>query len=143
MTTEKEIDQQIDNDKQKFYNAPYNGSILPAGLLELFKKAYFTLPTKAHSLSPSKVRDIMSKPFENLLTNSDVGIIVNVLNVVPANQLYPSLEEALERQQELAFLSRDYNKVVDELTVSLMKKKARLMQLGGVVPTTKHLVTNK
>lgn len=130
MTSEREIDQQINNDLNRFYSSVFDGE-LPDDLLDRFKKSLMALAPASTKYNSEAVKKIISKRV-NELSFMDVGLIINAVFAVPFEKVYNSIEEAIDKNMELELIREKYNKSVDDMQQSLTKKKNTLMKLSGI-----------
>jgi len=136
MTQEQQIDQQIQKEFDSFNNAKYDSDPLPKDFIERFKKAVFKLPVKAHQLSCDTISKIVAKKVKDL-TNLDVPVIINAVQLLPMCDLYDSLEEALVKTKEIEEIKIGYNIMVQKLNHAMSEKRQTLLNLSGVKPPLK------
>lgn len=130
MTTEVEINKQLEGDYNRFYAAVFDGE-LPSDLIERFKKALMALAPAATKYNSEVVKKIILKRV-NELSVMDVGVIVNAVFAVPFEKVYNNIEEALDKNIELELIRESYNKAVEDIKVKLGKKKITLMNIAGI-----------
>ena len=135
MTTEKQIDEQIQGDYARFYNKIYDGE-LPEDLIELFKKAFMALSPNTHQYHANKVKEMGAKSVRDL-TNLELGMVINLIVSVPPERLYKTFDESVDNILRIEVIRKQYNEIVDKMNQELGKKKERLMGLSGVVRSTK------
>lgn len=132
-STQKQIETQINQDYEKFYNDIYKSEIpTPENFIELFKKAIIALPSFAHKINFHKVQVIASKKVEQL-TVGDVHEIVKVVLNVPLEKLYEghTFDSAVLQTIKIEKFVLQYNKDVDDFREKLRMKKDNLLMLSG------------
>ncbi len=130
MTTEHEINEQIQRDYEAYYNSVYQHE-LPDSIYTLFKRAFMALAPEVHQIRTPLLRTLEETP-ANLLTVAQVGIMINVIVKVPLGALFTSYEKAITVYEEIDALKIQYNKEVDDLQRKINLKKQTLMKLGGI-----------
>lgn len=130
MTTEVEINKQLEGDYNRFYAAVFDGE-LPSDLIERFKKALMALAPAATKYNTEVIKKIISKRV-NELSVMDVGVVINAVFSVPFGKVYENIESALDKNIELELIREKYNKAVDEIKIKLSKKKVTLMNIAGI-----------
>lgn len=131
MTTEKDIQDQLAGDYNRFWNSIYDGKI-PEGLISKFREAlmfHTALSLQAHQ---SVMRELLeTKDYD--LKFLHVGVILNTLFSVPFNAIFFSPEEAMDSIIEYKEIEIEFNKRVEKRSKELEAKRQRLLTLSGVV----------
>lgn len=132
MTTQREIDEQIQKDYNALYLRPYDGEIaLPIDLIERYKRALMGIAPSTHQTHASRMKEMITKPM-NELTWVEVGAIINIIQSVPFKEMYDSIEEALEKVQYLEIFRVGYNNTIAALDKKMVIKKKKLMEISGL-----------
>lgn len=134
MTTEKEISEQIDRDYNKFWYSTYDAA-LPTDIMYKFRQAIMFQNVQQLQGNPQVLRDLLDTKEEDLKF-VHVGIIINTLFSIPFNTIYDSPEQALESVIELKQIEVEFNKLVHKRTQEIERKRARLLELGGITGKT-------
>lgn len=134
MTTEKEISEQIDRDYNKFWYSAYDAA-LPSDMMYKFRQAIMFQNVQQLQGNPQVLRDLLDTKEEDLKF-VHVGIIINTLFSIPFNTIYDSPEQALEAVMELKQIEIEFNKLVQKRTQEIERKRAGLLELGGITGKT-------
>jgi hypothetical protein len=137
MTTEKEINDQIQGDYNKFWNSPYEGK-MPDSIMYRFRTALMFHNAKSLQAPPSVMRKLIEKK-EYDLNFVEVGVIINTMFAVPFNCMYETPEQAIDETIECKEIEIEFNKLVDKRTQELERKRARLLQLSGITKDTAQM----
>ena len=131
MTTETEINQQIDLEFKKWNDAVYEGDKLPNDIMEIFKKAIFRLAPASHRIPADVIKKLAKTKVEDL-TNMEVALVLNQISAVPLSGLYKDLFEALAKTAKIETIKMSYNLMVKNLNEVMEEKRQRLLKLSGV-----------
>lgn len=137
MTTEKDINEQINKDVQRFHEAAYQGG-LPQKFVDYFRKAIMMIPPAAHKIGMDRIKIMTERRIDDI-PFLEVGTMINmIISSMPVN-LYESLEEYLEINAEFEKIREDYNKAASEFEEKIYKKRAKLMDIAGLSRNTAQL----
>lgn len=143
--SEKEINEQLGNDFDKFLYTPYKGAVVvPKNIIDLFKKAILGLPSFSHKINFLKIKAIASKK-PNELTNTDLNDVIKVLLNSSLQKLYPDLsfDKVIEQSIQMDKFVIAYNEHVEKFKKQLEEKKATLQLLiNGLPKNGMRIVTN-
>ena len=124
---EQQVNQQLNDELLSFYNTLYTRPV-PSGFVQLFKDAVFHSAPISHQIHIKKVRAILSRK-ENELLTGEIGIMTNTINAAPMDWLYADFNLAMDTHEKIEQLTIDYNSDVTVFKQSLEKKRNTLMQL--------------
>lgn len=130
MTNEQEINAKIDAEYKKWNDSLFELEPLPKDFIERFKKAIFKLPAKTHQLSTVTINKVIKKKVKEL-TNLDVPIIINAIQLLPMCDLYSSLEEGLIKTKEVEDIKIGYNIMVQKLNTEMETKRQNMLTLSN------------
>ena len=133
MTTEQQIEKQLNDELVKFQNGIYSGKVeVPKNIIELFKKGVMSMPAFSHRINFNKVKVIASKkPSE--LTYADLNDVVKVvLNTVLAVN-YDNFDTAVKENIKIEKFVLCFNENVDDFKEKLKMKKTTLKSLASPV----------
>lgn len=131
MTSENEINDQIEReDIVPYLNKVYDG-VIPDSLVEQFRVAMMHLPPTAHKYSMEDV-ETMSLRRHDEVTNRELGLILNVVFSIPFASMYETLEEGIEKTKVFEKIKDAYNKSTAAFQRKCDAKRNRLLQLSGV-----------
>lgn len=131
--TEQEINNQLNDEYDKFLYEKYSGKVsVPLNILELFKTAIVYIPSFAHKITYTKVKAISTTQVGKL-TNTDLNDIVKVVLNTPMRELYPDLsfEKITEKGIEMDKFVVSYNASVEDFKQKLNQKKEVLKNLSS------------
>lgn len=134
MTTENEINEQINRDVDAYNHKIYDGFI-PTGFMDKFKKALMVTPVGTHQFNMDFIKRLIAKR-EDEVTVIEVGMIINLLFLTPPHMIFDSLEEYIDTIIEFSKLSDEYNKKNKEFENKIIMKRERLLKLSGVINST-------
>ena len=134
MTSESEINQQIEGDYNKFWFSVYD-DLLPSSVMYRYRQAVMFQNATNLQAAPTVLRELLDTKEEDLKF-VHVGIILNTIFSTPFNAIYDSPEEALEAVIEFKQIEVKFNKSVEKRAQELERKRARLMELGGITGKT-------
>lgn len=134
MTKAEDIDAQVQNDYNRFWNSVYD-AVLPSGIMYLFRQAIMHHNARSLQGNPKVLRDLLDTKEEDLKF-VHVGIILNTIFPVPFNAIFDSPEQALDALIEYKEIEVAFNKLVDKRAQELERKRARLMELSGITGKT-------
>lgn len=140
MTTEQEINKKIDAEYKAWNDALFDLEPLPKDFIERFKKAIFKLPAKAHQLSTDTINRIVNKKVKDL-TNLDVPIIINAIQLLPMCDLYDTLEDGLTKTKQIESIKIGYNIMVQKLNNEMETKRKNMLTLSNPNSQSLKLVT--
>lgn len=135
MTTEKEIDQQLDREVQAWYNKVYDGKPLPERFIEMFKKALMYVAPANHKYNMLAIKKMISQRSDEV-TMVEVGMMINLIYSTPFDKLYSTPEEGVETTMLFDEIRREYNEIGAKFEGMMMKKRETLLRLSGVTKTT-------
>src|SRR6187402_2936340 len=128
MTTQRDIDEQIQKEYNSFYQKVYDGEIaVPSDLIVRFRKALMAIAPNLHQIHANRMRALVDKP-ANELTWVEVGAVINVIQAVAFREVYDDIDEAVEKTQGLEVLRVGYNSTVAALDKKLAAKKKKLQE---------------
>ncbi len=128
--TQQQIDKQVQDDLDKFYNSEYAGKVeIPDNIIELFKKGYMAMPSFAHKVLGLKVKALASRQPKELL-NGDVKDIVKIIMNVSPDKLYGNFEDAVASHIQLERFFLAFNNHVSDFEQKLIQKKTVLTDLS-------------
>jgi len=135
MTTQEQIQQQLNDEYAIFINKKYDGNGKPPeNLIEIFKKAIKAMPPFSHKLNFNKVKIIANSNVKDLDNGMMNDIIKTILNA-PLEKLYEGdFNEIVDKQIKVEHFTISYNQHIDEFQKRLSMKKATLESLS-VKPT--------
>jgi hypothetical protein len=142
MTDAEKIQQQLNDEYDKFIRTKYNAKVKPPDdLVELFKKAILAMPAYAHKLNFNKVKVIANSRIEDL-DNGMMNDIVKVVLNAPLEKIYgDDFYTAINKHLQVEKFIIDYNAHVDEFQKRLKMKKATLESLS-IKPTNGMRIIN-
>jgi len=123
-----EVNEIIQKEYETFNQSKYTGDKLPADILERLKSAVFCLAPSVHQISSANIKKLLAKKVKDL-TNYEVGHILNLISTVPFKELYSTLEEAVEKNQQIELLKVSYNIVVKGITEAVEEKRKSMLEL--------------
>lgn len=122
-----EIEKQIQDERVKYGSSLYPNPV-PKDLIELFKKALFSVPIG--QMVVKNIRLSLSKKTKEL-TRNEVGLMVNHILKVEPDKLFKDLQTALDKYEELQQLIFDYNIQNSKKEEELTERRLNLYQLSG------------
>lgn len=133
MNTKQQVEQQINQDYDKFVNGSYSGEVtVPINIIKIFMKAILAMPPFAHRINFLKVKSISNKEVKQLLV-SDLNDIMKVLLNTPPEKLYEGDEGTIiEQCIKMDKFVISYNAFVDDFKGKLQLKKDNLLMIAGV-----------
>lgn len=137
MTSEKEIQDQIARDYNKFWYSAYDAE-LPSSLMYRFRQAIMFQNTVSLQAAAPVMKELLNTKEEDLKF-VHVGIIFNTLFSTPFNAIFDSPEEAMDAVIEFKEFEMKYNEVVQKRTQEIERKRVRLLELGGITGKTINL----
>ena len=138
MTTEQKIEQQLQEDFDKFYNKTYDEKIeIPQNIMELFKKGVMSLALYFHKINAYKLKAIASKNYKEL-TYGDLKDMITVILNTPLEKLYDRFEDAVNSQIQFQKFVLCYNNAVDDFNSKLKMKKANLTSISSGIPNNSN-----
>lgn len=138
--TKNEVNSIIDKEFKSFNDALFDLEPLPKDIIERFKVAIFRLPPKAHQLSSETVSKIIAKKVKGI-TNLDVPIIINAIQLLPMCELYKTIEEGLEKTKQIENIKIGYNILVQKLNHEMAVKRENMLKLSSNTQKPLKLVT--
>lgn len=136
MISDQEIQKQINDDYNAYYEKPYDGRLaIPENIIQLFINGVKSLTAWNHKINFHKVKAISSKQI-NQLTIGDLQDIVKII-------LNTRLESLYNIQNDAAFFSAidnyikvekfiiEYNVMDDNFKQNMEMKRTRLKDLSG------------
>ena len=132
MTTEQEIEKQLNAQTLKWNEKIYDGKPLPADFIKIFKRAIFTIPPASHQYNMNKVKKMISQRADEV-TMVEVGMMINVIYSTPPEKIYSSIEEAVDTTLIFDGVREEFNRVSAAFEYSMVGLKTRLMNMSGVV----------
>lgn len=133
---ENEINQKIDAEFKTWNDALFDLEPLPKYFIEMFKTAVFKLPAKAHQLSSMAIEKIMNKKLKEL-TNFEVPVIINAIQLLPMCDFSKDIEEGLKRNKEIENIKIGYNIFVQKFNHEMNTKRENMLKLSN--PTKNSL----
>lgn len=134
MTTEQDINRQVDELYNKFWNSPYEGR-MPANIVSKFREAIMFQTPKTLQSAPAILRELLeAKEYD--LKFVHVGIIINTLYNSPLNTIFYSPEEAMDALVEFIEIEHEYNKIVQKRAGEIEKAREKKMEICGLTPKT-------
>ena len=131
MTSEAEIDNQIQRqDIEPYLNKIYDGFV-SEDIIAQFRVAMMFIPVTAHNYSMKDVKAISYKRPDEI-TNRELGMIINMIYAVPFSSMYSSLEEAIEKTMAYDKIREEYNRNSAAFQRKVEAKRKRLLSLSGV-----------
>lgn len=134
MTTAEDIEKQIQGDYNKFWYSVYDAA-LPSDIMYKFRQAIMFQNVQQLQGNPKVLLELLGTKEEDLKF-VHVGIILNTLFGIPFNTIFESPEEALTAVIEFKEIEIDFNKMVQKRTQEIERKRARLLELGGITGNT-------
>lgn len=129
------IEQQINDELEKFKNEKYSGSVeIPSDILSLFRRGVLSLAPQSHGILASKLKDLYTRNVSEI-TNGELSDIIKIIVNTPLDKLYEDEDffGALDRQQKLEKFILCYNRHVDDFQSKLKMKRATLQSLANGV----------
>ena len=132
MTAQRQVQQQIDQEYNKFVNSNYKGEVaIPKNIIPIFIKAVLAMPPYAHRILFQKIKSIKAKSNDDLLI-SDLNDIVKVLLNTAPDKLYEGSDDTIINDCiQIDNFVRAFNEAVDDFKNKLEIKKANLTSLSG------------
>lgn len=131
MTTEQQIDQQLNDEYNKFMNSKYEGKVeVPENFIDVFKKSVMALAPQFHQININKLHVIANTNDEDLTIDHIHAANKMILNT-PFEKIYDNFYEAMESHSKIQKFIVCYNKVVDDFSEKLKMKKATLQSLSS------------
>jgi hypothetical protein len=130
MMTIEQIDGQLQEEFNRFYQR-LNQKKLPDNFMEMLKKAVMVQSPNQHTINAKTLREMISKKPDSL-TVVEVGIMLNIILSTPIEKMFGSLEEAFDVWEQIDELRKTFNKEVDEIKVTLEKKRVKMMEIAGL-----------
>lgn len=138
MNAQQQIDQQLNDEYNKFYETKYDGKpYVPEEFIELFKKSIISVPPFAHKINFHKIKSISQKKVE-MLTFGDLHEMIKVILNTPLGKLYPEMDESnktfvsvVEKYIKIEKFVIEYNAQVEDFQGKLKMKKQTLQSLAG------------
>ena len=137
MTSEKEIDEQIQRDYNKFWYSVYDKE-LPSAVMYKFREAMMFQNVKTLQAAPKVLQELIGTKEEDLKF-VHVGIILNTLFATPFNAIFDSPEQAMDAVLEYKEIEIEFNELVNKRSQELERKRQRLMELSGITGKTVNL----
>lgn len=138
MNTEQKIEQQLQEDFDKFYNKTYDGDVeVPPNIIELFKKGAMPLALFFHKINAYKLKAIAAKDYREL-TYGDLKDMITVILNAPLEKMYLRFEDAVNNQIQFQKFVLCYNNAVDDFNSKLKMKKVSLLNLSTGVPNNSN-----
>lgn len=129
MTTVDQIDEQIKNDLNRFWQSRYDAHI-PSGLIYRFRTALMFHNARSLQGSIPVMRELIAAKEEDL-SFLQIGIIINTIFNVPFDAMYDSPEQAFDALEELHEIELEYNERVEKNAKTLERKRNKLMEIAG------------
>lgn len=129
------IEQQINDELEKFKNEKYNGSVeIPSDILSLFRRGVLSLAPQSHGILASKLKALYTRHVSEI-TNGELSDIIKIIVNTPLGKLYEDEDffGALDRQQKLEKFILCYNRHVDDFQGKLKMRRATLQSLANGV----------
>lgn len=135
---EREIEQQIDDDVQKYNTSIYDG-FLPQSFIDYFKKSLMVIPPGNHQYNMEKVKDMISRrPDEVRII--EVGMMINLIYACPFRELYDSVEQGIEMTMEFDKVREGFNKTTEDIERKLALKRQTLRKIYGLGSNTANIL---
>lgn len=136
MTTEQEINKQIQEEYNKYRDAPYDGVPLPEEIIRLFKKAMMVVPYDDHKFNMVRVKEICEKGVKDL-TWLEAGMVINFMQKVIPEKVFSSIEKYCEFMIANTFIVSEYNIVTNKWQRNIEAYKDRLRNTSGIIKSSK------
>ena len=133
--TEKEINYQLEEEMNKFYNSVFDVK-LNFDLIAHFKKCVMLLAPQQHKISIHGIKAI-SETEQSKLTIAMLEEVNKIILNVPLEKLYPSFAKALKTQIEIERYIVSFNKHISDFRAKLQMKQATLRSIAD--PSTNNL----
>ena len=133
--TEKEINYQLEEEMNKFYNSVFDVK-LNFDLIAHFKKCVMLLAPQQHKISIHGIKAISETP-QSKLTIAMLEEVNKIILNVPLEKLYPSFAKALKTQIEIERYVVSFNKHISDFQAKLRMKQATLKAIAN--PSTNNL----
>jgi hypothetical protein len=132
MSVQNQVERQLQDEFNKFNNAPYAGKgTIPANLVELFSVGYMGMPVFYHKIQALRVKSIIGKELDEL-NPSDINEIIKVIVNIPPERFFDNIDEALEFYARLDKFLLLFNDSMKSFSEDLEMKRTRLMDLSGL-----------
>ncbi len=127
---QKQIDQLVQDDFEKFYNSFYDGVPFPENFQERFRKALMVLPPNAHGI-PTGLMQQLATVNPSDITWGQTDTILKVIIAIPFEKLYDNLEDALNQNGPLEAFRQHFLNKLKEVEEGLKRKRDALSNLAG------------
>lgn len=134
MTTQQEIDRQLNAEIKKYHDAIYDGEV-PDGFMEMFKRSLMCVPPAQHGYTLDAIERIINKRV-NEIKVAELAIMINMVFSTAWANLYSSVEEGIATTRKFEVLKNEFNKRGAEFEKKMMLKKTKLQQLSGITGAT-------
>lgn len=136
--TDKEIDYQLREEMNKFYNSVFNVKV-KFDLIELFKKCVMHLAPQQHKISAHGLKAIAeTKPGK--LTVAMLEDVNKVILNVPLGKLYNDFDEAIKKQIEVEKFIIEFNKYISDFHASIQMKRATMRSIADTRPSNLRII---
>lgn len=137
MTTEQEINKQIQADYDIYRTKIYDGALpIHDDLLKLFQKALMAIPYDQHNMNMVRVREILDKNVSEL-TWLEVGMVNNLLHRAAPEKLFSSPYRYCEFMIANCQFVIEYNSATEEWNRKIEAKKKVLTNTSGIIRSNK------
>ena len=133
--TDKEIDYQLREEMNKFYNSVFDVK-LNFDLIAHFKKCVMLLAPQQHKISIHGIKAISETP-QSKLTIAMLEEVNKIILNVPLEKLYPSFAKAIKTQIEIERYIVAFNKHISDFRAKLQMKQATMRSIAN--PGTNNL----
>ena len=127
--TEKEINYQLEEEMNKFYNSVFDVK-LNFDLIAHFKKCVMLLAPQQHGISIHAIKAISETP-QSKLTIAMLDEVNKIILNIPLEKLYPSFDKAVKSQIEIERYLISFNKHVHDFQTSLQMRQATFRSLAN------------
>ncbi len=132
MTTEQQIEKQLNDEFVKFSNGNYSGKVeVPKDIIEMFKKGVMVIPPFAHKINFTKVKTIASKKVDELSYADLNDVIRVVLNTSLELRYGNDFDEAVKQSIKFDKFVLCFNEVINDFQGKLKMKKTNLLNLSA------------
>lgn len=130
MTTQKEIDEQIQKEGIAFMNKVFDYAI-PDSLIRAFRNAVMAIPLGVSKINIAYLKNLGDKRTDEI-THADADMMLKIMSQVPPKDMYDDYEEFLKEGPLVQEMGVVLKKILTEKEQKLRAKQLRLSQLAGI-----------
>ena len=131
MTTEQQIEKELNDEFVKFSNGIYDGKVeIPKNILEIFKEGIMVLPPFSHKINFIKVKNIAAKKVSEL-TYADLNDVIKVVLNTSLNLSFDSFHEGVKHSIAMDKFVMAYNETISKFQDKLRMRRTTLQNLSS------------